>query len=232
MKRIGIIGGMGPESTIMYYRDLIHTYHDIDDHNTPEIIIFSINLEDFIRMQESGNKKGQLEILSHALHILESSSVDLIIMAANTPHVFYPELSEMTEIPIISIVEESAKETYKVSRTKKAGLLGTILTMEASFYPDIYKKYGLEVFIPDAHDRSIINYIIYNELVKGIIHEHSKNSLQKIIDKMIENHSIDTLILGCTELPLILENSDLDIQIINTLKIHVKSIVNCITNNV
>jgi len=192
MKKIGLIGGMGPESTVMYYRDIINRYHGYDDQNTPVVIIYSINLEEMFRLQEAGDEKGQLDMLTSALHVLIASNVDVIAMAANTPHVYYTRLIKLTDIPIISIVDETAKETSALSFSKKAGLLGTMQTMEGSFYPEVCKKYGLEIYTPDKSGRRLVNHIIYDELVRGIIHESSKKRLCGLINKMIRRNGIDT----------------------------------------
>jgi aspartate racemase len=231
MKKIGIIGGLGPESTILYYRQLIVKYQERDNRNTPVILIYSINLSEFFRCQELGDHAFQQSMLKKGVESLTAAGVDLIAIAANTPHMFFEEVAKDAKVPLISIVEETAKETLAYSASKRAGLLGTKFTMEGSFYPDVFKKYGIEVFVPERADLQIVNTIIYNELVKGIVHEHSRKKIYSIIDRMAEAYSIDTLILGCTELPLILEGEHNGIIMLDTVRIHVRSIINrCFEN--
>jgi len=229
MKKIGIIGGLGPESTVLYYREILKQYQAIDNRNTPVILIHSINKSEFFRCQEQEEHAFQLSMLQKALDSLTNAGADVIVIAANTPHMFFNDLSKHSKVPMISIVEETARETHALSAIKKAGLLGTGYTMEGDFYPETFRKYGLEVVVPERDDRNTINQIIYAELVNGTVYEHSRNKLHKIIDSMAAREGIDTLILGCTELPLILEGEHHGIILLDTIKIHVRAIVDFCT---
>jgi len=229
MKKIGIIGGLGPESTVLYYREILKQYQAIDDRNTPVILIYSINNKEFFRCQEQEEHAFQLSILQKAVDSLTSAGADVVVIAANTPHMFYNDLSRHSKVPMISIVDETARETLALSVNKKTGLFGTSYTMEGDFYPEAFRKHGLEVVVPDKNDRKTINQIIYTELINGTVYEHSRNKLFKIIDSMAAREGVDTLILGCTELPLILEGEHNGIILLDTIKIHVRAIVDFCT---
>lgn len=226
MNRIGIIGGLGPEATIDYYKEIINAFkNDSGDLNYPEIIIYSVNMSEFIGMMRDKSYDLATAYLLEKIECLRRAGADFAVLSANTPHQLFDQLSEKSAIPLISIVEVASEEAKKRG-LKRAGLFGTEFTMAASFYPDVFGKNGIEVVMPDQKDKEVINYKLFSEIELGVFKDDTRALLIGIIEKMVRDQHIDSLILGCTEFPLILDQETYGgIPVLNTTKIHVDSIV-------
>lgn len=227
MKKIGIIGGLGPEATVDYYKELINAFkNEKGDLDYPEIIIYSVNMAHFIGLMQEQKYEQATAYLADKIEALRQAGADFAALSANTPHQLFDQLRERSGIPLISIVEATCNEAKKKG-LKRAGLFGTGLTMKASFYPDVFRKHGVEVIVPDEEDRKLINNKLFSEIELGIFNDETRELLVGIIKKMVREQRIDSLILGCTELPLILtEETYNGIPVLNTTKIHVESIAN------
>ncbi len=233
MKRIGIIGGLGPEATIDYYKEIIKMFNKTSVNadaeypviNYPEIIIYSVNMAKFIGFMGTKEYDKAVEYLGNCIKMLENAGVEIAAISANTPHIFYDSLKERSGIPLISIVEATYNECIKRG-LKRIGLFGTGFTMEASFYPDHFKKHNMQVIMPDKKDKETINNKLFHEIELGIFKDETRKLLMDIIDKMVQEEKIDSLILGCTEFPLILtEDYYSGIPMLNTTQIHVEEIL-------
>jgi len=226
MKRIGIIGGLGPEATVDYYKEIINAFKNGNgDLNYPEIIIYSVNMAHFIGLMREKKYEQATAYISGKIEGLKQAGADFAVLSANTPHQLFDQLEERSGIPLISIVEATCNEA-KNKGLKKAGLFGTDLTMKASFFPDVFRKQNIEVVAPDEGDRKLINYKLFSEIELGIFKDETRELLIGIIKKLVREQEIDSLILGCTEFPLILTaETYAGIPILNTTKIHVESIV-------
>ena len=219
MKRIGILGGMSYESTIKYYDLLLQKYYErYKDYNYPEIVIFSLNFQKVIDLELNNNKQKYIEYLMSGIETLEKAGVSFIAMAANSPHAVYKELKKLSSIKILSIVEATATRAKK-EKLKKILLLGIKFTMQSTFYQEYCNTLGIEVITPSNEEQDIIDKIIFQELVIGIIKQDSK----KIILQIIKNYNVDGAILGCTELPLILSQEDTKLKLLDTVEIHVNA---------
>jgi aspartate racemase len=225
MKRIGIIGGLGPEATVDYYKEIINAFKNGNgDLDYPEIIIYSVNMAHFIGLMREKKYDQATAYISEKIEGLKRAGADFAALSANTPHQLFDELRERSGIPLISIVEATCNEA-KSKELKRAGLFGTEFTMNASFFPDVFKKKGIEVIMPGEEDKELINYKLFNEIELGIFKDETRDILIGIIEKMVREQHIDSLILGCTEFPLILTaETYAGIPILNTTKIHVESI--------
>jgi len=235
MRRIGIIGGLGPEATIDYYKEIINSFKDKSDNfNYPEIIIFSVNMSEFLVFMDAKKYDDAITYLLNKINALKCAGAEFAAISANTPHLVFDRLKEISPIPLISIVEATCDEVVKRG-LKHPGLFGTGFTMNASFYPDVFKKQGIEIIIPAKEDKELINNIVFKEIELGIFKNESRELLIGIIDKMVKEQQIDSIILGCTEFPLILtQNTYSGISVLDTTRIHVKAIINfCLngTNN-
>lgn len=226
MKRIGIVGGLGPEATVDYYQRIINDFKQGNsDLNYPEIIVFSVNMSEFIGMMRAQKYEQATAYLLEKIESLKLAGADFAAMSANTPHQLFDQLREKSSIPLISIVEATCDEAKKRG-LKRPGLFGTEFTMTASFYPDVFKRQGIEVVMPEAQDMELINYKLFSEIELGIFKDNTRDQLIGIIEKMVEQQHIDSVILGCTEFPLILEKETYaGIPVLNTTSIHVESIV-------
>jgi aspartate racemase len=210
MKTIGIIGGLGPESTIEYYRSIITSYSErIQDGSYPSIIINSIDLKKVLDLV-SANELAEL--------------ADYLV-ASNTPHIVFDEVRRRSPIRLISIVEATC-EAAKALGMKKLGLFGARFTMQGRFYPDVFSREGIALAVPDERDQAYIHHVYLNELVKGIIRSETREQLLTIVDRLKERDHIQGLILGGTELSLILQEPTVrDIPVLDTTRIHAKAIV-------
>lgn len=226
MKKIGIIGGLGPEATMDYYKEIINAFkNEKGDLNYPEIIIYSVNMSEFLSLMKEKKYDQVTTLLLEKIEGLKRAGAEFAILSANTPHLLFDRIKEKCGIPMISIVEATCNESLKRGY-KRTGLFGTGFTMEASFFTDIFKKQGIDVIMPDKEDRDLINHRLFSEIELGIFKDDTRQSLIGIIGKMVREQHIDSLILGCTEFPLILkESSYAGIPMLNTTKIHVDAIV-------
>ena len=217
MNRIGILGGMSYESTIKYYDLLLEKYYEqFKDYNYPEVVIFSFNFQKVIDYELSGNREKYIEYLMSGIKSLEKGGVAFIVMAANSPHAVYNDLEKLSEVPIISIVKATAEKARK-EKMKKVLLLGIKFTMQNTFYQECCKKFGIEVITPSNDEQDVINKIIFDELVIGFFKQESKENLLQIINR----YQVDGVILGCTELPLILTQNATKKVLLDTVDLHV-----------
>ena len=226
MKKIGIIGGLGPEATVDYYKEIINAFKNNDGNlNYPEIIIYSVNMSEFLAFMSAKEYDKATSYLLEKIKGLQLAGAEFVAMSANTPHLLFDRLKGKAEIPLISIVEATRDECLKRG-LKRTGLFGTGFTMEASFYPDVFKMHGIEVVKPDQKDKDLINFKLFSEIELGIFKDETRQLLIGIIGKMVREQQIDSLILGCTEFPLILDKETYGgIPVLNTTRIHVESIV-------
>jgi aspartate racemase len=231
MKRIGIVGGLGPEATIDYYKEIINHFKDESDNfNYPEIIVYSVNMSEFLVFMNAKKYDEAVTYLLNKINALKSAGTEFAAIGANTPHIVFDKLKERTPIPLVSIVEATCAEVIKKG-LKRPGLFGTGFTMNASFYPYVFKQRGIEIILPTKEDKELINNIVFKEIELGIFKNESRELLIGIIDKMVKERQIDSIILGCTEFPLILTQKIYSgIPVMDTTRIHVKAIINYCLN--
>ena len=220
-KRIGILGGISYESTIKYYQYILtRHYEQANDYYYPEIVIFSLNFQKFTDF-ENRDKKKYIEYITEGIGTLERAGADFAVMAANSPHVVFEDVKKRSNIPLLSIVEVTAEKAYQKGM-KTLLLLGIKFTMQSSFYQDMFGRSKITVRVPSQREQDEIDSIIFDELVRGIIKEESKKRLLQII----KSYRVDGVILGCTELPLILRQEDTDVNLLDTLELHAEAALN------
>ena len=226
MKTIGMIGGIGPESTIEYYRLIIASYLErITDGSYPLMIINSIDLQKLRKMAEESERVEMTEYLVSEIQKLARAGSEFGFLAANTPHMVFDEIRNQSPIPLISIVEATCRAA-KAMGLEKLGLFGTRMTMQGRFYTDVFSREGIMLFVPDEHDQAYIHRVYFNELVKGAVLPETRQRLLKIVDRLKEREDIQGLILGGTELSLIFREATVcEIPALDTTKIHAKAIV-------
>lgn len=226
-KTIGIIGGISPASTIKYYEKIIDLYYKRNkDYYYPEIKIHSLDFQYFTDLENENRKKEYIEYISESINSLEKSGVDVMIMAANSPHSVFDIISSKASVPMISIVEETVRNAVK-HNMKKVLLTGIKYTMKSTFYAEIFEKNGIQLLVPSAQEQDEINSIIFDELVLNIITDKSRNRMLEIIN----NYTIDGVILGCTELPLLIQQEFCPVYVLDTMTLHVEAVINHIQNN-
>ncbi len=225
MKKIGLIGGLGPEATVDYYQRIINFFKKRNDNlSYPEIIIYSVTMSEFIGLMEIREYKKATALLLEKIDMVRKAGADFLALTANTPHLLFNQLAEKAKLPLVSIVEATCTEII-TKNLKRPGLLGTKFTMNASFYQDVFSKKGIEVIVPEEKDKELINHKLFSEIELGIFKDETREMLIQLIQKMINKQQIDSIILGCTEFPLILTADDYcGIPVLNTTKIHIKEI--------
>lgn len=226
MKRIGIIGGIGPESTVDYYKSIISLYRKRSgNENYPPIIINSINMTEMLNYVSEEDYESLVNQLTDSITTLKRAGADFAVIASNTPHVVFDTVSAKSPLSLISIVESTC-ERAAMLKLKRVLLIGTAFTMRNSFYADCFKKYSIDVFVPDKDEQEKIHNIIFPELEDGIVNPEKKIEMLDICNRLISREKIEGIVLGCTELPLMLKNEDFQIEVLNTAEIHVQAVVN------
>lgn len=221
MKKIGLVGGISWVSTIDYYRLINEGVNKrIGGLNFAECVIYSLNFGDIQAVTWS----NAYELLLKACKSLKETGVDSIVLCANTAHLFADQLQNETQVPIINIIEATAIQATKRG-IKKVGLLGTKFTMEMDFYRNKLEKYGLEVIIPlEQETRDYIQHTVKDELGIGYINPATKSKYIAITNELIHNGA-EGIILGCTEIPMLISQYDFSVHVFDTTKIHSEAIV-------
>ena len=228
MKKFGLVGGMGPESTIPYYHDIVYGVQEaLGELIFPELSIESVNVFEVLRLCGEKQYDKLTEYLMGAINNLAKSGADFAALSANTPHIVVDKLKEQSPIPLISIVEATCEEA-KLRGLKKIGLLGTIFTMTGEFFKAPFVKNGIQIIVPTESEIELVNDKISTELELGIVKEETLLFFQKVISRMKNEDGIEAIVLGCTELPLLLNDEVSPVLCLDTMQIHVRSIVKTI----
>ena len=226
MKTVGIVGGIAPDSTIEYYRQIIAAYRGPSSTaDYPSIIINSINLRRMIDLITANDLKAVTEYVLDAIERLARAGSDFALLASNTPHLVFDDLRARSPLPLISIVEAACDEARE-RQMKRVGLFGTRFTMRATFYPKVFSRAGIEIILPSDAELEYIHTHYMDELVNGIFLPETRERLLEIVDQLRERSGVEGIILGGTELPLILrEVEHHGVSFLDTTSIHVKRIV-------
>lgn len=225
MKTIGLIGGMSWQSTLEYYRIINETTNErLGGSHSARCILYSFNFAEVGKLQMDGKWDELTKLIIKAAQRLERADAEFIVICTNTMHKLVDDVQQNVNIPILHIVDVVADKIGEKGFSK-VGLLGTKFTMEEDFYKKrLREKYDIEVVIPDDEERETINSVIYNELCNGKIIHSSKEKFKKII-KNLNANGADGVILGCTEIPLLVKEEDVDIPLFDTTTIHAKAAV-------
>ncbi|AEA47817.1 aspartate/glutamate racemase family protein [Archaeoglobus veneficus] len=224
MKTIGLIGGMSWESTLEYYRIINETVKEkLGGLHSAKCIIYSVDFEEIEKLQHEGKWKELTEVMIDAAQRLEKAGADFVIICTNTMHKVAEEVQEGISIPLLHIADVTA-EKIKEKGLRNVGLLGTKFTMEEDFYKKKLGESGIEVIIPEEDERVVVHSVIYNELCQGIIRQESKERFKEIIGNLVSKGA-EGIVLGCTEIPLLIKQEDVDVPVFDTTTIHAKSAV-------
>ena len=219
METIGLIGGITPQSTIMYYEVLnrLASEHFGENHSC-KVIINSVNFAEISNLQKENRWDKLGGIMADAGKSLELAGAKCILICANTMHLTIDAVREAVDIPVIHIAEATAEKIIE-KKLKTVALLGTKYTMEKDFYIEVLRSFGIKTIVPNLENRNAVHRIIYDELSKGILNDASKQIYLQIIEKLIENGA-EGVILGCTEIPLLINQSDVSTPVFDTTTIH------------
>lgn len=220
MKTIGIIGGLSPESTVEYYNGINARINEaLGGHHNARILLASVDFGEFVALKEKGDWDSQERLLCQQAQNLERGGADFFMLATNTMHKMADAIAASVKIPFLHLADATADEILK-SPYRKIGLLGTKYTMTLDFYKQRLRDKGLEVIVPDENGIKTVNDIIYNELCHGQVLGSSRQKYQAIINDL-QNEGCEAVILGCTEITMLIGESDSALPIFDTTQIHI-----------
>ncbi|WP_241591710.1 aspartate/glutamate racemase family protein [Rosenbergiella epipactidis] len=224
MKKLGLIGGTGPESTLLYYRKFVYESNKRTGETFfPNLTIESINVYDVLAMCAKNDHQGLVNYLAKAITNLVSAGADVIALTGNTPHIVFRELQSRSPVPLVSIIESTCEEV-KTQGIKRVGLLGTRFTMEEDFFKKPFIEASIEIITPHSAEIDYISDKIHHELERGIVNQETQAVFISIIKRMYRDEGIEAIILGCTELPILFTDVELPVKALDTIDIHIESI--------
>ncbi len=222
MKTIGLIGGMSWESTVTYYRIINDTVKDaLGGLHSAKLLLYSVDFAEIEECQASGNWDRSAEVLSAAAKKLESAGADFILICTNTMHKVVPQIQAQISVPIVHIADATAEE-LKRRNIRKVALLGTKYTMTQDFYKARIQDQGIQVLVPDPAEIETVNRVIYDELCLGEIRDASRQAYVRIIERL-GDRGAEGVILGCTEIGLLIDQSDTTLPVFDTTQIHARA---------
>jgi aspartate racemase len=221
-KRIGILGGMSPESTVAYYEYITRTYTErYGDYGYPEVVIYSVSFQPYVDWPGIDRWDLVAQGLAEAARRLEAAGADFVLIATNTMHRVYDEVQAAVDVPVLSLLDAVA-DALLARQTLTVGLLGTRFTMEQAFYRDALAARGIGVLVPDVEDRAYVDQVIYDELVAGDIRPASRAGFIEIIHRLVARGA-SGIVLGCTEIPLLVSEADAGVPLFDTTAIHAEA---------
>ena len=224
MAAVGIVGGLGPESTVDYYRRILAAWEREDPSSAPSIVIDSLDAQRALKLV-AADLRAFSDYLFASLQRLAGAGVDFAVLSANTAHIVFDDLSARSPVPLLSIVQTCAAEAQRHA-LKRVALLGTRFTMEATFYPEVCARFGVEVVTPAADERAWVHERYVGQLLKGDFREDTRQEFVSLVDRLRRDERIAGVILGGTELPLLLRDASIaGVPVLDTTGLHVAAIV-------
>ncbi|WP_199450639.1 aspartate/glutamate racemase family protein [Vibrio harveyi] len=225
MKTIGLIGGMSWESTANYYQIINREVKArLGGLHSGKVCLYSVDFAEIETLQHQGRWDDTAIILAQAAKSVEAGGADFILICTNTMHKVADQIQQAVNVPLVHIADATAEQLV-VDGIKKVGLLGTRFTMEQDFYKQrLIDKFGVDVVVPSSYDQTIVHDVIYNELCKGEVHDDSRQHYLTIIEKLVEQGA-EAVILGCTEIAMLVESQHTDVKLYDTTEIHAKAAV-------
>ena len=221
-KKIGIVGGLSPESTVSYYLYITRNYADrFGNYDYPEIIIYSVNLEKYHQWRRLDRWDLIIDDIASCFQKLKNAGADFGLIATNTMHKVFKQVADIVDLPLINIIDETALKAKELG-ISTTGLLGTIYTMSDGFYQERLSKFDINTLVPNPDQQEVVHKIIVDELVRGHFLKKSKNRYIDIIQDLVARGA-KGIILGCTEIPLLIKKEDVDIQLFDTAIIHAEA---------
>lgn len=228
MKKLGLVGGMGPESTGPYYMGIVYGVQKrMGERVFPHLTIESIDVFKMLRLCGEKAYDELTDYLLEAIENLAAAGADFAALSANTPHIVFDRLQARSPLPLVSIVDAAAEEA-KRQKLQRVGLLGTEFTMNGAFFKKPFEDSGVQVYVPGEAEKELVNDRIARELELGIVKRETQEAFLNIIEGMQREHNIQAIILGCTELPMLFEGIELPLACLDTMQIHVEKLVDVI----
>jgi len=225
MRKIGILGGTSAASTLLYYETITREYTEqFNDFAYPEILLYSVSFQQFVDWQRAGEWDKMAEQMVRIFEILARAGANFGLIASNTFNRLFEQIASRSPIPLLSIIDAVAAK-IKEQKISTVGLLGTLITMGEPFYRDGLRAHGLITLLPTEKEQQDIHQTIYRELVRGVINRESKEKMLQVIDRLVERGA-EGIILGCTEIPLLVDPADCATPLFDTARIHAQSALN------
>lgn len=225
MKKVGLIGGIGPESTVPYYLDIVYGIQKrVGRPYFPELVIESLSVFRVLEYCRQNDRQGLADYMVQGIRHLAAAGADFAVMTGNTPHMVFDEIAARSPIPLLSIVEASASEAARCGY-HRLGLLGTGATMRGTWFQKPFEKAGMDMIVPQEAEIAYIADKIENEIEYGKVTDEVRARMQAIVDRLIQEEHIDALVLGCTELPLVFQDMTLPVPVLDTRQIHIQAIM-------
>jgi aspartate racemase len=225
MKKAGIIGGIGPASTLDYYTGIINGVRKRSDSaDYPTLVIDSVNMTEMLGYVSENHREKLVGLLAGAVDHLAAAGADFAAIASNTPHIVFDEVRKRSKLPLLSIVDETCRYAAGMG-CQRVVVLGTLFTMRSGLYTDALKRLGIEAVVPDDRTKEEVHGVIFPNLEDGIVLTEDKAKLLEISERLLAASKADALVLGCTELPLAIKPGDLDTVLLNTTQIHIEAII-------
>ncbi len=227
--KFGIVGGIGPASTLDYYDGLTKMYFDATGRCAP-LVIDSMDMYAMTELFSKGDNEGVVSLLLSSVENLKNAGATAAAMASNTPHIVFDELVEHSPLPLISIVDETCKYIAK-NGYKHALILGTAFTMKSGLYSTALESYGISAITPSEEDIALIHSFIFPKLENGIVDPEDKAKMIAAAERYISEQRADCVVLGCTEIPLMIKEGDLTVPTVNTAAVHIDAIAEFMIKN-
>lgn len=225
MKKLGLIGGVGPESTILYYRGILKGVQArMEQPCVPPLTIENLSCYEVIRLSGEGDTERLTEYLLAGVRSLAAAGAEVAALTCNTGHLVFDELQKASPVPLVSIVETACAEAVRRGY-RRVGLMGTAATMDADFFKTPFRRAGIEVTTPGAEERAFLADCILNELERGIVRNETAARVLEIASRMAAEQQIDAVVLGCTELPLLFEGRKTAVPVLDTMQAHIEALV-------
>ena len=231
MKTIGLIGGMSWESTVPYYRIINETVRDtLGGLHSAKVVLYSVDFDEVEKLQRAGSWEAAGRLLASAATTLEGAGAELLVLCTNTMHKVAPAIEAAVGIPLLHIADPTAA-AIKARGLTRVGLLGTRFTMEQEFYRDrLAAHHGIEILIPDESDRSVVHRVIYEELCLGVVDDAARDDYRTIIDRLVQAGA-QAIILGCTEIGLLIGPADSAVPLFDTTDLHARAAAHWATSD-
>lgn len=226
MRKLGLVGGMGPESTLMYYHDIVYGVQKSIG-RFPELTVESVDVSKILECCQEREYDCLADYLLQAIRNLAASGADFAALSANTPHIVFDQIQGRSPLPLVSILESTCAEV-KRHAISRVGLLGTVFTMEGAFYRAPFVRDGIEIVVPTQSERDLVNRRITDELEVGIVRDETRDEFMGIIERMKREEGIQAVVLGCTELPLLFDGFEAPVACLDSMQIHIQTLVDMI----
>jgi aspartate racemase len=231
LTRLGLLGGMSWESTAVYYRLLNELVHEqLGGHSSAPLVLWSVDFAEIEQLQRAGDWDAQGRVLAQAAAALQDAGAEAIALATNTLHLVAEQITAAIDVPFVDLIDVVGRAVQDLGY-RTVGVLATGYTMDSDLYPSRLAKFGVETLMPEPADRGVVHRVIYDELVHGVVREESRARYVEVVERLAERGA-EAVVLGCTEIDLLLENGDASVPVLDSARLHCEALVDVIVSGV